>query len=67
MVLYLITRYAGATDAQEIACLYALQWHRDGLAPYITFEGRADHGDAEIQAAQRWLATISRSPTRSTR
>ena len=67
MVLYLIARYAGATDAQEIACLYALQWHRDGLAPYITFEGRADHGDAEIQAAQRWLATISRSPTRSTR
>ena len=57
MVLYLIARYAGATDAQEIARLYALQWHQDGLAPYITFEGKADHGDAEIQAAQRWLGT----------
>ena len=57
MVLYLIARYAGATDAQEVARLYALQWHQDGLAPYITFEGRSDHGDAEIQGAQRWLST----------
>lgn len=55
MVLYLIARYAGATDAQEVARLYALQWHQDGLAPFITFEGRSDHGDAEIEAAQRWL------------
>jgi transcriptional regulator GlxA family with amidase domain len=57
MVLYLIARFAGATDAQEIARLYALQWHQDGLAPYITFEGRSDHGDAEIESAQRWLGT----------
>lgn len=56
MVLYLIARFAGATDAQQIARLYALQWHQDGLAPYISFEGRMDHGDAEILAAQRWLA-----------
>ncbi len=56
MVLYLIARYAGATDAQEVARMYALQWHQDGLAPYITFEGRNDHGDAEIEAAQRWLS-----------
>lgn len=57
MVLYLIARFAGATDAQEVARLYALQWHQDGLAPYISFEGKSDHGDAEIQSAQRWLAT----------
>lgn len=56
MVLYLIARFAGATDAQEVARLFALQWHQDGLAPYITFEGKNDHGDAEIEAAQRWLA-----------
>lgn len=56
MVLYLIARFAGATDAQEVARLYALQWHQDGLAPYITFEGKRDHGDAEIEAAQRWLS-----------
>ncbi|MBC8055835.1 MAG: helix-turn-helix domain-containing protein [Rhizobiales bacterium] len=57
MVLYLIARFAGATDAQEVARLFALQWHQDGLAPYITFEGRSDHDDAEIQGAQRWLST----------
>jgi transcriptional regulator GlxA family with amidase domain len=57
MVLYLIARYAGATDAQDIARLFALQWHHDGLAPYISFEGKSDHGDAEIEGAQRWLST----------
>ena len=57
LVLYLIARFCGATDAQAVARMYALQWHQDGLAPYITFEGRSDHGDAEIEAAQRWLGS----------
>jgi transcriptional regulator GlxA family with amidase domain len=57
LVLYLIARFAGATDAQEVARMFALQWHHDGLAPYITFEGRRDHGDAEIESAQQWLGT----------
>lgn len=57
MVLYLIARFAGATDAQEVARMFALQWHQEGLAPYITFEGRRDHGDAEIESAQQWLGT----------
>jgi len=56
MALYLIARYAGATVAQELARQFALQWHQDGLAPYIVFDGRTDHGDAEIEGAQRWLA-----------
>lgn len=55
MVLYLIARFAGATTAQEVARLFALQWHQDGLAPYIIFEGKSDHGDAEIASAQQWL------------
>ena len=57
MVLYLIARYAGATMAQEVARLFALQWHQDGLTPYIVFEGKTDHGDGEIRSAQQWLAT----------
>lgn len=56
MVLYLTARYAGATTAQEVARLFALQWHQDGLTPYIIFEGKSDHGDAEIQSAQQWLS-----------
>ena len=56
MVLYLIARYAGSTAAQEVARMFALQWHHDGLAPYIVFEGKTDHGDAQIRRAQEWLA-----------
>lgn len=55
LVLYLIARYAGSNAAQEAARMFALQWHHDGLAPYIVFEGRTDHTDGEILAAQRWL------------
>ncbi|HEX6978915.1 MAG TPA: helix-turn-helix domain-containing protein [Alphaproteobacteria bacterium] len=57
LVLYLISRHAGATAAQAVARLFALQWHQDGLAPYIVFEGRKDHGDLAIRAAQDWVAT----------
>jgi transcriptional regulator GlxA family with amidase domain len=56
LVLYLIARHAGATTAQQIARLFALQWHQDGLAPYMVFEGKRSHGDAEILGAQQWLA-----------
>lgn len=57
LVLYLIARHAGATMAQEVARQFALQWHQDGLMPYIIFEGNLHHGDAEIQAAQQWLSS----------
>jgi transcriptional regulator GlxA family with amidase domain len=59
MALYLVGRYAGATTAQDYARRYALQWHHDGLSPYIVFNGKSDHGDAEIQSAQAWLAQHS--------
>jgi transcriptional regulator GlxA family with amidase domain len=55
LVLYLIAHHVGATVAQEVARIFALQWHQDGLAPYMVFEGRSDHGDAEIAGAQGWL------------
>jgi len=55
MVLYLIARYAGATTAQEVARTFALQWHQEGLTPYLVFEGKNDHGDGEILSAQQWL------------
>lgn len=56
LVLYLIARHAGVTAAQAIARYFALQWHQDGLAPYMVFEGRSDHGDAAVSAAQEWIA-----------
>jgi transcriptional regulator GlxA family with amidase domain len=57
LVLYLIARHVGAAAAQTVARTFALQWHHDGLAPYIVFNGRTDHGDATIVEAQAWLAT----------
>ncbi len=55
LVLYLIARHVGPTAAQAVARFFALQWHRDGLGPYMVFEGRRNHGDAAILAAQSWL------------
>lgn len=57
LVLYLIARWAGATAAQEVARMFALQWHQEGLTPYIVFEGRHDHDDGDIRTAQQWLAS----------
>jgi transcriptional regulator GlxA family with amidase domain len=57
LVLYLIARHVGSVAAQAVARTFALQWHHDGLAPYIVFHGRTDHGDATIAEAQAWLAT----------
>jgi transcriptional regulator GlxA family with amidase domain len=56
LVLYLTARHLGAVVAHEVARLFALQWHQDGLAPYIVFEGKSDHGDSEILSAQQWLS-----------
>jgi transcriptional regulator GlxA family with amidase domain len=56
LVLYLIARYASSTAAQEVARLFALQWHQDGLTPYMIFEGKIDHGDGDIRGAQQWLS-----------
>jgi transcriptional regulator GlxA family with amidase domain len=57
LVLHLVVRHVGATAAQAVARFFALQWHHDGLTPYMVFEGRRDHGDAVVAAAQDWLAT----------
>jgi transcriptional regulator GlxA family with amidase domain len=57
LVLYLIARYVGATAAQAVARFFALQWHHEGLAPYIVFEGPTQHADAAIKVAQEWVAT----------
>lgn len=55
LVLYLITRYAGSEASQVIARFFALQWHSDGLSPYMVFDAPTDHGDAVVLDAQLWL------------
>lgn len=55
LVLYLVARLVGPTAAQAIAKFMLLQWHLDGQAPYVVFEGPTDHGDAAVLGAQEWL------------
>ncbi len=56
LVLYLVAHHVGTAAAQAVAKFFALQWHQEGLAPYIIFEAPRDHGDALIEDAQDWLA-----------
>src|SRR3546814_3876485 len=46
LVLYLVARYAGATDAQALARMFALQWHKEGLA-------RSEEHTSELQSLMR--------------
>ena len=55
LVLYLIARLVGPAAAQAITKFMLLQWHVDGQAPYVVFEGPTDHGDAAVLDAQAWL------------
>lgn len=55
LALYLIARHVGAIAAQVMARTFALQWHVEGLAPFMIFRPSTDHGDAVIAEAQRWL------------
>lgn len=57
LVLYLIARHAGLAAAQAVTKFFALQWHREGLAPYVVFSPPIDHGDAAIAKVQTWLST----------
>jgi len=55
LVLHLIAERAGPAAALAIAHFYALEWHRDGLAPYFVFMPVRDHGDSAILGCQEWL------------
>lgn len=57
LVLYLIATRAGPSAALAIARFFALEWHRDGLAPYVVFVPIRDHGDGAILKCQDWLAS----------
>jgi transcriptional regulator GlxA family with amidase domain len=55
LVLYLIARFVSPHAAQFAARSFALQWHRDGMAPYMRFVVPTDHGDAVVGELQNWL------------
>jgi transcriptional regulator GlxA family with amidase domain len=56
LALHLVARFAGSAAAQDVARAFALQWHHEGFTPYVVFSGKIDHGDADIESAQKWLS-----------
>ena len=57
LVLHLVSRHAGAAAALAAAKFFAMEWHRDGLAPFAVFMPPREHGDATVLACQDWLAS----------
>lgn len=56
LALWLIARHAGPPVAQAATKFFAMQWHQEGLAPYVVFEPPRHHGDGVVARAQAWLA-----------
>ncbi|HET9680348.1 MAG TPA: transcriptional regulator, partial [Gammaproteobacteria bacterium] len=52
LALYLITQYVSLAAAQTISKFMLLEWHPDGLLPYMMFMPKRKHGDAIILQAQ---------------
>jgi len=56
LALYLIARHVGPATAQAVARFQLLEWHHEGQSAFHVFQPRTDHGDAQVLAAQRWVA-----------
>src|SRR3546814_8863632 len=52
-----ISDWSSDVCSSDLARMFALQVHQEGLASYISFDGKTDHHDAEIRHAQEWLST----------
>ena len=56
LLLYLISRLAGAQEARRIAKLYLLEPHADGQLCYASLTAGRQHDDQLIAHAQLWAA-----------
>ena len=56
LALFLVARHVGPATATALARFHLIQWHKDGQAAFHVFDPPADHGDAAIATAQRWIA-----------
>ncbi len=56
LMLYLITRFAGADEARRIAKIYLINPHDDGLLSYASLTSGRQHEDQLIADAQVWAA-----------
>lgn len=56
LLLYLVSRLAGAEEARRIAKLYLLELHADGQVCYASLTAGRQHDDKLIADAQVWAA-----------
>jgi transcriptional regulator GlxA family with amidase domain len=64
LVLYLIARFVGIKEANEVARVYMLQWHDQGQQPFASLMGFRQTSDVAINRCQDWAAFnyMTRSP-----
>lgn len=62
LLLYLISRLAGAEEARRIAKLYLLEPHADGQLCYASLAAGRQHDDQLIADAQVWAAAHYDAP-----
>ncbi|WP_316782319.1 GlxA family transcriptional regulator [Sedimentitalea todarodis] len=63
LMLYLITRYAGADEARRIAKIYLIDPHNEGQLTYASLTSGRSHDDQLIAAAQVWAAENYDAPS----
>jgi transcriptional regulator GlxA family with amidase domain len=63
LMLYLITRFAGADEARRIAKIYLIDPHLDGQMTYASLTYGRQHEDQLISAAQVWAAQHYDTPS----
>lgn len=56
LLLYLISRLAGADEARQVAKVYLLEPHQDGQLCYASLTASRQHDDQLIADAQVWAA-----------
>ena len=56
LLLYLISRFAGAEEARRVAKIFLVQAHDQGQLPYAGLTARRNIEDAAVREAQLWIA-----------
>jgi transcriptional regulator GlxA family with amidase domain len=56
LILYLIARFVGLTEALEVAKAYLIVWHDEGQRPFTTLLTGKQTSDALIAKCQEWAA-----------
>jgi transcriptional regulator GlxA family with amidase domain len=62
LALYLIARFVGIKEANDVARVYMLQWHDLGQQPFASLMGRQTN-DVVINKCQDWAAANYRTPS----